>query len=149
MFILLEYRNALPDKHAWHLTHDKYLSIIKFIRRKTCTKNKNLFDEINMIDEIYDICISVFEFGRPRLRGITRNEKVKIVHIKVYWSTESWDLMIDSTSVAFRPVRDCFTHMGSRHFRWRVGLKSISIIYSLGIPCSKHETIIKDLSTIV
>ena len=33
-------------------------------------------------------------------------------------------------------IFEYFTHIGSHHFRWRVGLISISIIYSLYAQCS-------------
>ena len=53
-------------------------------------------------------------------------------------STESRLLMIDwLIAYYFCPVREYFTHIKSQHFRWMVGLKSISILYSSGTNCSK------------
>ena len=52
-------------------------------------------------------------------------------------STESRTLRIDWLSVSTRLLRESFTHIGSHHFRWSVGLNSISIIHSLGTNCSK------------
>ena len=42
------------------------------------------------------------------------------------------DWLIDWLSVAFLPIQEYFNHIRSHHFRWTVGVNSISIIYCLG-----------------
>ena len=51
-----------------------------------------------------------------------------------YWSTERRALIVDDRFIdfsCFLPAREYFTHIGSHLFRLRIGLKSVSIIFSL------------------
>ena len=66
---------------------------------------------------------SVCEQKRINLRAF-----LQVIKVLKYWEPDFTDWLIDWFFCCFFPVHEYFTDIGSHHFRWRVGLKSILML---------------------